>query len=268
MKKTLIAALLLLSPVLLADEPSWRDRVTAAKALTDPAEKAKAMLVLVKEALWPQEVRMTGAKGVEHVEREDNEPAPIVNFDPRLNQKRSARPRNGGATRSLENNAGYYFSADGVGYIVIGPAGLDPRSAAFTRLITDHEMFHAENHVGDPRPMNDRELETWSTMFVRHFDEIHPYKQRWAPMLHYYDNADEGEQKAAVARLVAYYRAPGTTEEERKAFDDWLERRKKDEKSPSKMPEDIEAALTATSPAVTQTGAANVTAASPKPTSS
>lgn len=247
MRTIAIAALLLLSPVLLASDAPWRDRVIAAKAIDDPAQRAEAMLALVKEALWPREVRLTGTKGTDHVEREDNEPAPVVNFDPRLNQKKSARPRNGGATRSLENNAGYYFSADGVGYIVIGPAGLDPRSTAFTRLITDHEMFHAENHVGDPRPLNDRELETWSTMFVEHFDEIHPFKQRWAPMFHYYDDSDAGEKKAAVDRLVAYYRAPDTTTEERKAFDEWLGRRKKDGKISSAMPGDLEAALKAVS---------------------
>ena len=64
-------------------------------------------------------------------------------------------------------------------------------------------------------------------------------------MFQYYDEADAGEQKAAVDRLVAYYRAPGTTPEERKAFDEWLERRKKDEKVTSAMPADIDVALKA-----------------------
>lgn len=243
MKNVAVAVLLILSPLLLAEEvPEWRTKVTEAKALDDPAKRNEAMLALLNEALWPREVRLSGTSDAEHVHPDDNQPAPIVNFDPRLNQKQSARPRSGGSTRSLENNAGYYFSVSGVGYVVLGPAALDPRSPAFTVLITEHELFHAQNHVGDPRPLIDRELETWSTMFVRYFDVIHPFKQRWAPMVRYYDDADPGEQAAAVARLVDYYHAPGTTPEERKAFDEWLERRKKQE-NPPMMAAAIEAAL-------------------------
>lgn len=209
----------------------WRERVAEARALEDLTQKKEAMLLLVREALNPREVKLSGELHPEQVHPVDNLPAPVVNFDLRLNQKSSAQPRSGAATRSLENNFGYYFSHQGVGYVVLGPAALDPRSPLLTRMAAEHELFHAEHHVGDPRPSPDRELEAWTSIFVRFFHDVHQFRQQWRPMLNYYDDASEVEKTAAVQRLISFYRnaptpAGGTAAEVRAAFEQWLARSK------------------------------------------
>ncbi|HXG59189.1 MAG TPA: hypothetical protein VNL91_09220 [Thermoanaerobaculia bacterium] len=244
-----IAAALLCTSSLVAGESDWGSRVSAAKAIADAGERTDAMLQLVREALAPHEVRLSGTKHPDHVHPEDNEAAPVINFDPRLQEKRSAPSRSGGATRSLRNNFGYYFSRDGRGYVVLGPAALDSRSPIFTVLAAEHELFHALHHVGDPRPLEDRELEAWSEMFVRYFHQVHPFRQRWAPMLAYYEEAAKEERKKAIERLAAYYRDPPSSSEEadsglREAFRNWFEQRKTSDGS-SMLVRDLEAALPA-----------------------
>ena len=224
----------------------WRARVTQARAIEDPALRAQAMLELLRAALPDREFRLSGEKHADAVHPDDNQPAPIVNFDPRLNQKTSARPRSGAATRSLQNNFGYYFSRSGVPYVVVGPAALDPRGPVFTQLAVEHEMYHAENHPGDRRSLDDRELETWSHMFVRYFDDIHQYKQRWAPMLAYYRNASPEERVLAIDRLAGYYRATSSADV-RTAFEEWIARRKADSAS-SQLIADLEKAVGVSAP--------------------
>jgi hypothetical protein len=229
----------------------WRKRVTEAKSLEDETRRRDAMLALLREALHPLEVTHSGLNYEDRVHPDDNVPAPTVNFDARLNQKTSARPRSGAPTRSLENNFGYYFSMGGVGYVVIGPAALDPRSPMLTRLAAEHELFHAMHHVGDPRPIDDRELETWSQMFVTFFHDVYQFRQRWGPMFAYYGKASDGERRAAIDRLVAYYRDPAapsdgerTAVDVRMAFEEWLERRQT-EKGTKTLINDLEGALAA-----------------------
>ena len=218
----------------------WRARVTQARAIEDPSLRAQAMLELLRAALPDREFRLSGEKHADAVHPEDNVPAPVVNFDPRLNQKTSARPRSGAATRSLQNNFGYYFSVSGVPYVVVGPAALDPRGPVFTQLAVEHEMYHADNHPGDQRSLQDRELETWSHMFVRYFGDIHQFRQRWAPMFAYYRNASPEERKLAVDRLAGYYQSASA--DVRTAFQEWLTRRKADS-APSTLIADLEAAI-------------------------
>jgi hypothetical protein len=217
----------------------WRTRVTAAKALEDSAERAEAMLALLAEALPGREVRLSGSTHTDAVHPDDNVPAPIVNFDPHMNQKTSAVTKTG-TSRSLQNNFGYYFSRNGVPYVVLGPAALDPRSPVLTELAAEHELFHATHHVGDSRPLTDRELETWTQMFVRYFPAVHQFRNRWAPMLNYYENASEGERARAIERLADYYRKEPSSEV-RAAFDEWLTRRKTDTKA-SLLIRDLEGA--------------------------
>lgn len=221
----------------------WRARVTAAKALEDETQKRDALLALVREALSGRDVRLSGTSNVKHVDPADNAPAPVVNFDVRLNRKMSASLRSGAESRSLQGNFGYYFSKDGKAYVVLGPAALDPRSAAFTRLAADHELFHAEHHVGETRPIHDRELETWSHMFTRYFHDLSEFKQRWAPMLGYYEEADAAERRRALDRLVAYYRS-ATNDSIRVSMREWLAARRRDSAA-SWLVRDLEAALTA-----------------------
>ena len=218
------------------DPLEWRKKVTDAKGLEDPAQKSEAMLVLVREALPGRDVRLSGVNHTKEVHPDDNEPAPVINFDPRLNQKTSVQLRPGSRT-SLQNNFGYYFSFRGNGYMVLGPAALDPRSPVFTRLAAEHELFHALNHIGDPRPLADRELETWTQMFATFFHQVYQFKQQWAPMLRYYEEAATEEQKAAIDRLVAYYDAAES--DVRVAFQQWLARRKAAKPS-SKLVNDLE----------------------------
>jgi hypothetical protein len=228
----------------------WRKKVTNAKALEDEAQKREALAGLVREALMSREVRLSGTKSTDQVDPEDNQPAPIVNFDLHLNRKTSYQFRPGSATRSLQSNFGYYFTVHGTPYVVLGPAALDPRSPVFTRMAAEHELFHAQHHVGDPRPIEDRELQTWTEMFVRYFHDIHQFKQRWGPLVAYYEDADPGERRTALDRLAAYYRVPSASADEaertklRAAFEEWLGRRKKDaETSSAKLVQDLEKAI-------------------------
>jgi hypothetical protein len=158
----------------------------------------------------------------------------------RLQEKRSAQTRSGAMTRSLKSNFGYYFTVDRVPYVVIGPAAIDPRSPILTRLAVEHEMFHAEHHPGDPRSLSDRELETWSSMFVRFFGDVHQFNQQWRPMFSYYEEATAAEREASIQRLARYYRAGDPKIQT--AFEQWLARRKKDLPS-SKLVSDLEAQL-------------------------
>ncbi|MGH9456094.1 MAG: hypothetical protein ACRD2J_00445 [Thermoanaerobaculia bacterium] len=212
----------------------WRRKVTEARLIEDESQRADAMLALLREALSPLEVRFSSGEHTEAVHPDDNLPAPVVNFDPHLNQKTSARRRSGAPTRSLQNNFGYYFSVSGVGYLVLGPAALDPKSPVLTELAAEHELFHAMHHPGDPRPMADRELETWTEMFVQFFHRVHQFRRAWRPMLHYYEDATPAEREAAIERMARFYGKPpappdgsGTSDDVRVAFDEWLERRMK-----------------------------------------
>ncbi|HXH06539.1 MAG TPA: hypothetical protein VNI83_08105 [Vicinamibacterales bacterium] len=205
----------------------------AARSIEDEAQRRDAFIELVREALGTQDVRPSGTAYPNEVHPADNQPAPVVNFDIRLNQKSSARRRDGGPVRSLERNFGYYFSVGGKGYVVLGPAALDPRSPVFTRMAAEHELFHAQHHVGDPRPLAERELEAWTHVFITFFHDVYSFRQRWAPLVGYYEEAGPAARKAALEALAAYYRTPpstdgGTANAIRTAFEEWLARRKKD----------------------------------------
>jgi len=238
-------------PQPLQDKPAaapseWERKVTEAKALLDDTKKGEAMLALVREALGSKEVRLSGDVHTGQVHPEDNQPAPVVNFDPRMNKKNSYAT----AARRLETSPAYYFLGKGTPYVVLGPRALDPRSPVFTRLQAEHELFHAKHHVADPRPVTDRELETWTHVFVTLFHEVHPFKQKWAPLVTNYEEADPGERKAALDKLVAYYRMPASASDDagraiiRTAFDEWLGRRKKDaDTSTSRLVQDLEKAF-------------------------
>ncbi|HET7712679.1 MAG TPA: hypothetical protein VFL80_12175 [Thermoanaerobaculia bacterium] len=238
MKSIALAVLVALS--LSADADDWRTKVTDAKSIEDPRARRDALLAVLREALPGHRVELSGEMHCDHVHPADNKPAPIVNFDVRLNEKQSAQPRGGGSTRSLQNNFGYYFSVQGVPYVVVGPAALDPRSPILTRLAMEHEMFHAEHHPGDRRSLADRELETWSVMFVRFFPDVHQFKQQWRPMFNYYEEATEPERAAAIKRLAGFYRTSDPTVGA--AFDEWLSRRRLDSAA-SRLLSDLEKEL-------------------------
>ncbi len=234
----------------------WRDKLTAAKALTDESQRRDALLALMREALKDRDVQLSGTKSPGQVHPDDNRPVPVVNFDINLQNKAAYHANPEAATRSLATNFGYYFTVKGVAYVVLGPAALDPRGPVFTQLSAGHELYHAEHHVGDPRPLEDRELETWTAMFVKYFHDIHPFRQRWAPMVSYYEKANPVEQKIALDKLVAYSRAPPSSTETKSdsaavsaAFQDWLARRNKDvETTSSKLVRDLEAAIAPVNP--------------------
>lgn len=232
----------------------WRDKLTAAKTLTDETARRDALLALMREALKDRDVQPSGTKSAGQVHPDDNRPVPVVNFDVNLQNKTAYSANPEASTRSLATNFGYYFTVKGVAYVVLGPAALDPRGPVFTRLSSGHELFHAEHHVGDPRPIEDRELETWTAMFVKYFHDVHTFRQKWGPLVTYYEQANPVEQKIALDKLVAYYRSPPSSIESKSdsaavaaAFKDWLARRKKDaETSASKLVRDLETAIAAT----------------------
>lgn len=228
------ACALIASSAISQDDTAWQKKVTE-------AQTSEAMLALVREALPTNEVQASGTKHADQVNPEDNQPAPIVNFDVRLNEK-TTFATNG--TR-LETSPAYYFVSQGKPYVVLGPRALNPRSPLFTRLTAAHELFHAKHHVGDPRPIVDRELETWTHVFVTYFHEVHPFKQRWAPLVGFYEDADPGERKATLDKIMSWYATPEGASV-RVAFDDWLGRRRKDEKTAaSRLVADLDKAIAA-----------------------
>ena len=230
---------------------AWRNKLDTAKALPSESERRDAFLALLREALTGRQVELSGTSVADHVDPVDNRPAPIVNFDMHLQEKKSFQANPAVSARSLATNFGYYFTAKRIPYVVIGPAALDPRGPVFTRMAAEHELYHAEHHVGDPRPLEDRELETWTAMFVNYFADVHTFRQRWAPMVAYYDDASPVERKIALDKLLAYRASPPASQMSqsdsaavRAAFDEWLGRRRTDPRTAqSRLVADLEKAI-------------------------
>ncbi len=230
----------------LPDIPDWSEWVKAVRAMEDPAGRGEALLELLEAALagTGREIHVAGTHSPEAVHPDDYRPVPALNFDVKLNQKTSRKFTVRTKTRSLKNNAGYYFTHNLVPYVVLGPASIDARDPDLLRMYVDHELYHAEHHVGDRRPLVDRELEAWTRQFRHWFYKIHALRQRWGPLVQYYERAGEEEQGKALAALLDYYRRPPTqppaqyvpvsqVADAQAEFEKWLQRRTADDNTKS-----------------------------------
>jgi thiol-disulfide isomerase/thioredoxin len=219
---------------------AWRSRANAARSIKDPSERARAQAALVQESLdgLGIEVRIAGTSSPTQIATEDYEPVPAVNFDVNLNDKRSFQFTPETATRSLANNGGYYFTNNRVPYLVLGPRSIDARGPIFIREFAQHEIYHAEHHVGDARPLAERELETWTHIFVNYFHRKYPYRSAWEPMLVYYAQSSPAAQQAAMDKVMGYYAdpaaagaAPECADQVKAEFRSWVEQRLKDSRT-------------------------------------
>ncbi len=234
----------------LADLAQWKSRVESTNRMTDLDKQRDSMVMLVREALGPDAVVLPARNSVPNQPHPaDYSPFPVVNVDPRLGDKR-------------DSNSSYYFTAGGQTYVVIGPGSIHVSGPNRIVQNTQHEMFHAANHVGDPRPGMDREVEVWSSMFVDQFHKMYPYMMVWLPLVSSYENASPAEQQIALHRLVSYYRSPPATAvaaacvpEFQAAYADWLRRRAKDANTSSRqLVKDLQSGLGLTFPAPVATG--------------
>ena len=206
----------------------WSERVAAAKAETDPKAQRLLLVALVQEALATgyqvNIVAATPASGP--VDPAQYQAAPAINFDFNLENKEYWP----GAGRSgkLGPRSGYFFSAGGKAYAIIGPGAIDESTPILTRMHADHELFHASHHVGKGVADN-QELEAWVDAFTHYFHQVYQARKSWMPMITYYEGADSGARKTALAALVAYFKAQPP--DIQKAMLNWLARRQKDASS-------------------------------------
>ncbi|HEU4747632.1 MAG TPA: redoxin family protein [Gemmatimonadaceae bacterium] len=221
----------------------WRRKVYDARALRTGPEYNEAMAALVRESLAGSgiTIHLATNNSPGQVSVVDLKPTPVVNFDPHLNSKQSAQLSASTVPRSLENNGGYYFTRDRVPYLVIGPKAVDARSPIFIREYVEHELYHAEHHVGDRRPQSERELEAWVHGFQRYFHRLYPYRMAWGPMLTYYDQSGPAARQTALDSMLAYFNGseassfvPAHCADTVKAeFKAWVEQRLRDNRTAS-----------------------------------
>lgn len=221
----------------------WRARVYAARAQSDPVKRREALAALVAESLAGTGITLNVAatSSADEIVAEDFKPMPAVNFDMNLNQKQSMKFTAETTTRSLANNAGYYFTKNQVPYLVLGPRSIDARGPSFIREFTEHETFHGQHHVGDPRPLAERELEAWTKGFLDYFHIHYPWRMAWGPFIDYYTQSSTAAQQIALDKLMAYYNTPPVgvvgahcADEVKAEFRGWVEQRLKDDRTRSK----------------------------------
>ena len=205
---------------------SWKSRVEAAQALTDSIAKRDALLALVREALGPDtRVELARNSSPTRPDTADYAPFPVVNFDINLADKR-------------DSGTAYFFSAGDKAYVILGPSAVHTRGPVTTQHNAQHEVYHARYHVGDARPMLDREVEVWADIFIKTFHDVYPHKLLWNPLMSSYENASPAERQITLHKLVNYYNNPpvdqitkACLEEFRTEFAGWAGRRIADEKT-------------------------------------
>jgi hypothetical protein len=187
------------------------------------------------------QVNVAGNSNTVQADPADYQPLPTINFDINLNSKRSYS-RNPRRAHSLRNNYGYSFSVGSTIYVVIGLEALDSRSPDFTRTRLEHELYHAQHHLGRARSGADAEnanteLETYTNDFLNNFHLLNRYGPQWNQLIGYYQDADDQAKQRALNALVNYYNRPpvpaATPASERgasvqgiqRAFARWLRRR-------------------------------------------
>jgi len=230
--------------------PTWEQRVNAAKAETDQTKKLAALAQLAQQAVGKAATVHAVPLG-KTLDPSQLKAAPEVNFDLNLNQKQSWPATQNAPTRLLAKNAGYAFSKGADTFIVLGPSALDPKSPLFTEMFVAHELFHVTQHLAPgKRPKRAQtkeeeageELEAWTNDFTTYFERLYQFRQQWAPLLAYYEDADATHRKASIASIVAFYKAADPKIQA--AVHRWLKRRQAEPAQASlKMVQDLAAAL-------------------------
>jgi|GEM_PF-2583917 len=214
-----------LGQALLEDVKSWRERVREAQAETDAQKRRASFIALVQEALAGYTLFIVpDSSSSGPVAPQDYKPAPAINFDLHLENKEYWA--GAGRQGKLGPRTGYFFSAAGKGYAIIGPGVIDASTPVLTKMHADHELFHAQHHVGSNKSFNDRELEAWSDAFIHYFHQVYKAGGQWKPLIDYYEGATESARKAALTALADYYGKQ--SEEVQKAMLLWLKRRQRD----------------------------------------
>ena len=178
----------------------WTKDVTDAKTKKD----ADAMATLVETAIASTKRKVVAAKTSPggNINPKDYSALPVINFDINLNSKKSKplSATGGGATRSLGNNAGYWFSDAGNLYVVLGPNALNDASPLFTMMSFEHEMYHIAHHAPAAAPTtapatkspasqpgsqpasqpasrttDEEELDTWTHDFLNYFHRLRSF---------------------------------------------------------------------------------------------
>lgn len=206
-------------------EQSWRKRVIAAKAATDPHRQRLLLIELAQEALstgYQVNIVATMPTGGP-VTPAQYEVAPAVNFDFHLEGK-TYWPK-AGRTGRLGERSGYFFATAGKAYAIIGPGAIEEYSPLLTRMAADHELFHTAHHVGK-QVRATQELEAWVDAFVHYFHKIYPVRKMWMPLITYYAGADNAAQEQALSILTSYFEQQSPVVQT--ALRAWLARRQKD----------------------------------------
>ncbi len=214
-----------LGQALLQEVKSWGDRVREAQAETDARKRRTSFIALVQEALagYTLSIAPDSSSGGP-VAPQDYQPAPAINFDMHLENKEYWA--GAGRQGKLGPRTGYFFSAEGKGYAIIGPGAIDASTPALTKMHADHELFHALHHVDSNKSFNDREVEAWTDAFIHYFHQVFKAGGQWKPLIDYYEGATESARTAALTALVDYYGKQ--SEEVQRALLLWLKRRQGD----------------------------------------
>ena len=214
-----------LGQALLEEVKSWGDRVREAQAETDAKKRRVTFIALVQEALAGYTLFVVPASSSSGpVNPKDYRPVPAINFDLHLENKEYWP--GAGRKGKLGPRAGYFFSAAGKAYAIIGPGAIEASTPALTKMHADHELFHATHHVDSDKSFNDRELEAWTNAFIHYFHQVYKARGQWKPLIDYYEGATKSARKTALTALVSYYGQQ--SEEVQKAMLVWLKRRQGD----------------------------------------
>jgi hypothetical protein len=203
------------------DNATWAKDLIAAFAKTDITERATAMFALVEKALKgiglrarmtdpsPKEPDPKNPNAPERLTSADYEPAPVINFDVRLNEKWPPATVADEDQGQLSDNNGYSFlGPKGEAYVVLGPGSLmspeeeaelkkdpDLKEAKWrfdptpdsVRMYAEHELLHVDRGHLKRRSAKDKtekkhkkpgerkskddptELEAWTIDFVNYF---------------------------------------------------------------------------------------------------
>jgi hypothetical protein len=190
--------------------PDWTAKVNAA---TDEAAKAKLIRLALGEGI---PVEVAGTSDSKFANPDDYQPFPTVNFDINLNSKRAWSNRRGRrekeTTHTLKSNYGFSFvgikDKKRIKYLVLGPTALDARSPDFTRRAYEHELYHVQHHLERRGNDANEELETYTQDFINYFHLLRSYGESWKRPILFYELAEAGPRKAALAQLVDYYKDP------------------------------------------------------------
>jgi hypothetical protein len=223
-------------------DKDWRKSVRDA-----PDEEAR--LGLIQGRLCHSTVRMAGTNCPTQEFPDDYAAVPTINYDPDLNRKTkyAATRKCDGSGRgggSLGANAGHAFTATDPGgteqkkYIVLGPRVLD-RGPLEPKRVAEHELFHAEYHLGDSKPDRDlQEIEAYVQDFKKYFARMGSMKRGpqlpdgsqpdiyfgadWSNLENHYRKVSKKDRQPHLEILAKYYKDAAATT--KTLMQEWMKR--------------------------------------------